>query len=85
MAQAPTSNAGGGASKSGGASGKGGSSSSSKQATSKQSTSKAGKSDPIVSNANHMPVLQARKGQAGEYATKGKWAAWADGQSAFKG
>jgi len=84
MAQAPQSNSGG-ASKSGGASSKGGSTSSSKQTTTKQSSSKSGKSDPIISNANHMPVLQARKGQAGEYATKGKWGAWADGQEAFKG
>lgn len=84
MAQAPQSNSGG-ASKSGGASSKGGSTSSSKQTTSKQSSSKSGKSDPIISNANHMPVLQARKGQSGEYSTKGKWATWADGQSAFKG
>ena len=82
MAQAPQSS---GASKSGGASSKGGSTSSSKQTTTKQSSSKAAKSDPIMSNANHMPVLQARKGQAGEYATKGKWGSWADGQEAFKG
>ena len=65
MAQAPTTSSGG-ASKSGGASSKGGSTSSSKQTTTKQSSSKSGKSDPIISNANHMPVLQARKGQAGD-------------------
>ena len=31
-----------------------------------------------------MPVLQARKGQAGEYATKGKWGTWADGKKRLK-
>jgi hypothetical protein len=83
MAQAPASNSGG---KSGGGSSKGGASSSSTAATGKASTSaKGNRTDPIVSNANHMPVLQARKGQSGEYATKGKWSNWADGQDCFKG
>lgn len=75
MSKAPNTSSGTGKT-SGGAS-KGGSSSSPKTSQSK--------SDPIASNANHMPVIQARKGQSGEYATKGKWGTWADGQEAFKG
>lgn len=81
MAQAPNSSSGSG--KSGGAS-KGGSTSS-KQGTGKQTISKSGKSDPILSNANQMPITQARKGQSGEYTTKGKWANWSDGTEVFKG
>lgn len=81
MAQAPASSSSG---KSSGGASRGGSTSKA-SAGSKAVSSKAGKSDPVISNANHMPVLQARKGQAGEYATKGKWGSWADGQDAFKG
>lgn len=79
MAQAPNSSPskGGGSSKS---PGKG-----SKSSSKKTSRGRGGKGkDPLLSLANVVPAHHAHHGMSGEYATKGKFANWTDGQEAFK-